>query len=202
MISGLVEWAQATFGPYGVMGLVAIAFTEAIFSPVPPDVLLPVLAQGQTASYALYLGVVTTVASVVGGAVGYWIGDRFSPWVKRRYGGPKMQRLEAWYQEYGEWVVLLAGFTPLPFKLFTLTSGFLNLRFWPFMLAAVVGRGLRFVPEALLAARYGDEVLAWLDVYEVPALLAALAVLLGLWWYTRNRSPPTPEASAREEPNP
>lgn len=187
VISGLVEWAQATFGPYGVMGLIVLAVTEAIFSPVPPDVLLPVLAKGETWSYALYLGVVTTVASVAGGAVGYWVGDRFAPWVKRRYGGPRMRRVEAWYQKYGEWVVLVAGFTPLPFKIFTLTSGFLGLRFWPFILASLAGRGLRFIPEALLAAWYGDQVLAWLDQYELPALIAGGLLVVGLWLYTRHR---------------
>lgn len=187
VISGLVEWAQATFEPYGELGLIVIAVTEAIFSPIPPDVLLPVLARGEPWTYALYLGVITTVASVAGGAVGYWIGDRFSPWVKKRYGGERMQRVESWYQEYGEWVVLLAGFSPLPFKIFTLTSGFLGLRFLPFLLASVVGRGLRFVPEALLAARYGDQVLAWTDRYEVPMLAATLLVLGALWWYSRHR---------------
>ncbi len=188
MISGLVEWAQATFGPYGELGLIVIAVTEAIFSPIPPDILLPVLARGEPWTYALYLGVITTVASVAGGAVGYWIGDRFSPWVKKRYGGERMQRVESWYQEYGEWVVLLAGFSPLPFKIFTLTSGFLGLRFLPFLLAAVVGRGLRFVPEALLAARYGDQVLAWTDRYELPMLAATLLILGALWWYSRHRN--------------
>lgn len=188
VISSLVDWAQATFEPYGVVGLIVLAFTEAIFSPVPPDVLLPVLAKGQPWSYAVYLGVVTTVASVAGGAIGYWVGKRFSPWVKKRYGGPRMQRIEAWYQAYGEWVVLLAGFTPIPFKIFTVTSGFLGLRFWPFILASFAGRGLRFVPEALLAAWYGDQVLAWLDRYELPALVATVILLVGLWWYTRHRN--------------
>lgn len=205
MTAGLVEWAQATLGPYGVLGLIVLAVTEAIISPIPPDALLPILAKGQPLGYALYLGVVTTVASVAGGAVGYWIGDRFSPWVHRKFSGPRLARVEAWYRDYGEWVVLLAGFTPLPFKIFTLTSGLLGLRFWPFMLAATIGRGARFVPEALLAARYGDQVLAWIDRYELPMLVAAVALLAGLWWYTRWRSnradvpgeePPTPEPDA------
>lgn len=187
MISGLAEWTQAVFGPYGVLGLIVVAVTEAIFSPLPPDALLPVLATGQSMSYALFLGVVTTVASVAGAAIGYWVGDRFSPWVHERYGGPKLERVEGWYQEYGEWVVLVAGFSPLPFKVFTLSSGLLRLRFWPFMAAALVGRGLRFIPEALLAARYGEAVLEWTDQYEIWLLIPTVLILVGLWLYSRHR---------------
>lgn len=199
MTSGLVDWALTTFGPYGVLGLIVLAVTEAVISPIPPDALLPILAKGQPMGYALYLGVVTTLASVAGAAIGYWVGDRFSPWVHRKFAGPRLARVEGWYREYGEWVVLLAGFTPLPFKIFTVSSGLLGLRFWPFMLASLIGRGARFVPEALLAARYGDQVLAWIDAYEIPLLIGAIVVLAGLWMYTRHRSGQT-EAPAGPAP--
>lgn len=197
LISGLADWAQATFGPYGVLGLIVLAVTEAVFSPVPPDALLPVLAAGESMPYALYLGVVTTLASVVGGAIGYWVGDRFSPWVHERYGGPNLRRVERWYQEYGEWVVLVAGFSPLPFKVFALSSGLLGLRFWPFIAAALVGRGLRFIPEALLSARYGEAVLAWTDEYEIWLLVPALLLLVGIWLYSRHRGGTTPTGRSR-----
>jgi undecaprenyl-diphosphatase len=200
LISGLVEWAQATLGPYGVPGLIVLAFTEATVSPVPPDALLPVLAYGRSIPYAIYLGLVTTVASVAGGALGYWLGDRFSPWVHRRFGGPRLAQVQGWYQQYGEWVVLVAGFSPLPFKIFTLTSGLLGLRFWPFLLAALVGRGLRFVPEAVLAARYGDQVLAWTDRYELWLLVGGLAALAGLWIWSRNRGADPSVDAAGEAP--
>lgn len=187
VLTGLVEWAQATFGPYGVLGLIVLAVTEAIVSPIPPDILLPVLALDQPWTYALYLGVITTVASVAGGAVGYWLGKEFSPWVHRRFAGPKLAKVEGWYDEHGEWIVLLAAFTPLPFKIFTVTSGLLRLRFWPFMAAAVVGRGLRFIPEALLSAYIGQEAIAWLERsgYLVLGLTALAAVAWYLWRHAR-----------------
>lgn len=206
IVGGFVEWAQATLGPYGVVGLIVLAVTEAIISPVPPDALLPILAKGQPLGYALWLGVITTVASVAGGAVGYWIGDRFSPWVHRKFAGPNLARVETWYRDYGEWVVLLAGFTPLPFKIFTVTSGLLGLRFWPFMLAATIGRGARFVPEALLAARYGDAVIAWTDRYQWWILAGTVLALGLLWWYSRWRSSEGtgagPGEAATTEPEP
>lgn len=188
VVAGLVEWAKATLGPYGVLGLIVLAFTESIISPIPPDALLPLLAFGESIPYAVYLGLVTTTASVAGGAVGYWIGDQFSEWVHRKFASEHLARAEAWYRDYGEWVVLVAALSPIPFKVFTVTSGLLGLRFWPFMLAATVGRGARFVPEAVLAALYGEQVVAWIDAYEIPLLIAGLVALVGLYAYSRYRS--------------
>lgn len=197
LTQGLVEWARATLGPYGVLGLVVLAFTEAIISPVPPDALLPLLAIGTSVPYAVYLGLVTTLASVVGAAVGYWIGDQFSDWVHRRFASEHLAKAEAWYRQYGEWVVLVAAVSPIPFKVFTVTSGLLGLRFWPFMLAATVGRGARFVPEAVLASLYGEQVIAWIDAYELPLLLVAVIALGGLYLYSRLRSADEPSPETR-----
>ncbi len=182
---GLVEWARAVFGPYGVLGLIALAFTEAVISPIPPDALLPLLAIGESVPYAVYLGLVTTAASIAGAAVGYWVGDRFSDWVHQRFSSQRLERVEAWYREYGEWVVGVAAFSPVPFKVFTVSSGLLGLRFWPFILAATIGRSLRFIPEAVLASIYGEPVIAWIDTYEIPLLILGLLVLVGLYVYSR-----------------
>lgn len=184
-----VEWIQSVLPPgFEVAGLVLLAFTEATFSPIPPDPLLVVVAERATVPRAVFLGLVTTIASVAGAAVGYWIGDQFSDWVHRKFAGENLDRAEAWYQQYGEWVVLVAAFSPIPFKVFTVTSGLLGLRFWPFILAATVGRGIRYVPLAVLASLYGEQVLAWIDTYEIPLLVAGLLALAGLYAYSRYRS--------------
>lgn len=205
VLGGLVEWAQATFGPYGIIGLILLAFTEAIISPIPPDVLLPILAKGRSLTYAAWLGAITTVASVAGAAVGYWIGKTFSPWVHRKFSGPRLARVENWYTQYGEWIVVVAAVSPIPFKVFTVASGLLGLRFWPFMLAALVGRGLRFIPEALLAARYGDQVIAWIDRYQLEVGVVTLVGLVLFYLWTRHREatdPEEPEAAPNPEPGP
>lgn len=197
----LVEWAQAVFGPYGALGLFALAFTEATFSPIPPDPLLAVLAEPVSVPRAVYLALVTTIASVAGAAVGYWIGDRFSEWAHRRFAGPRMDRVEEWYQEHGEWVVAGAALTPIPFKVFTITSGLLQLRFWPFVLASTAGRGLRYIPVAILATFYGEQVIAWVDTYEIPLLVASLVALVLFYVYTRDTASQAGggEGSASEE---
>lgn len=196
LVGGLVAWAKATLGPYGIWGLILLAVTEAVVSPIPPDVLLPVLAlpaEGQAPAYgyALWLGLVTTVASVVGGAIGYWIGSEFSPWVHRRFGGERLAKVERWYLSYGEWIVAVAALTPIPFKVFTVASGLLGMRFWPFIAAAFVGRALRFVPEALLAARYGNQAIAWLDRGGL-VLLVVLGLAVALWYGYRTWRSPEP----------
>ncbi|MDX1612001.1 MAG: VTT domain-containing protein [Candidatus Thermoplasmatota archaeon] len=197
LVGSLVAWAKATLGPYGVWGLILLSFTEAIISPIPPDILLPVLATPAPGmppdyGYAAYLGLVTTVASVLGGAVGYWVGRRFSPWVHRKFRGERLTRVEGWYKQHGEWILIVAAFTPLPFKLFTVTSGLFGMRFWPFMLAAFLGRGLRFFPEALLSARFGQQAIEWLDAGGL-IVLVVLATGVAAWWVWHRRS--RPEAS-------
>lgn len=184
-----MDWAEAVFGPWGVLGLVVLAVTEAVVSPIPPDVLLPLLAIDEPWHTALLLGLLTTVASVAGGAIGYWVGDRFSPWVHRRWGGPRMVRVEGWYRTYGVWAVAVAAFTPIPFKLFTVTSGVLRLRFWPFVGASLVGRGLRFVPEAVLMSLYGRQAIAWLDAGGLIVLLITVVVVAALWAWHRSSRP-------------
>ncbi len=190
LIAGLVAWAKATFGPYGAWGLFGLAVTEAVFSPIPPDILLPVLAvpaEGMPPdyAYALFLGLVATLGSVVGGAIGYAIGKWFSPWVHRKFSGERLTKVEGWYREHGEWIVLVAAFTPIPFKVFTVSSGLFRMRFWPFILAAAVGRGLRFIPEGLLSARYGQQAIDWLDAGGL-ALLAVLGLGLAAWYFWRS----------------
>ncbi len=192
----MVVWVQTVLGPYGVYGLMVLAASSATFFPVTPDPLLVPLAIDQTVRYAVFLGVATSLASVTGGMIGYAIGDRFSPWVKKKYGGPRMDQVEAWYQRYGEWVVLVAGFSPLPFKVFTVTSGLLGLRFWVFVPFALVGRMMRFVPLAVVAALYGAQVLAWISRYELPLLFASVLIVGALWWYTRRQEAPAPSAGA------
>lgn len=171
ILGPLVEWTKETLGPFGEPGLAVIAFTEAIINPIPPDPLLAILAVDQSLWYALYLGLFTAFWSVAGAAVGYWIGGRFSPWVHRKFAGPRMDKVEGWYKEHGEWIVAIAAVTPIPFKIFTVSSGLFHLRFWHFLAAAAVGRSLRFVPEALLSARYGEQAIVWLDQGGLVILL-------------------------------
>lgn len=140
-----MEWAEHRFAP-AVLAL--LTFAESVFFPIPPDVLLApmVLSKPQR---AWQLATLTTVSSVIGGVVGYLLGFwMFEPFIEPiliefNY-MDKFEHAMAWFSEYGVWVVFIAGFSPIPYKVFTLSAGFLHMLFIPFLIASTIGRGLRF----------------------------------------------------------
>jgi membrane protein YqaA with SNARE-associated domain len=138
-------WAQHRHAP---RYLAALSFAESSVFPIPPDVLLApmVLARPNNAwRYAL----LTTVASVLGGCLGYvlgvflfsTVGEAIIEFYHAQAGFIMTQE---WFERYGTWVILIAGFTPLPYKLFTISAGLVGMPLLPFIVASVVGRGARF----------------------------------------------------------
>jgi membrane protein YqaA with SNARE-associated domain len=134
--------------PHAPRYLAALSFAESSFFPVPPDVMLApmVLARRQRAwAYAA----LTTAASVVGGIVGYYIGvflyaEVAMPLIQLYHAEARFAQVQGWFAEYGFWAVFLAGFTPIPYKVFTITAGVTSMAFAPFVIASAVGRGGRF----------------------------------------------------------
>lgn len=128
--------------------LAGLSFTESVIFPIPPDVMLAPMALAQP-QRAWYLAWLTTLASVLGGIAGYWLGYfLFDPVVLPlvEYSG-KLQTLEQvklWFADYGVWVVFIAGFSPIPYKLFTVGAGLMQMAFFPFVLASLIGRASRF----------------------------------------------------------
>lgn len=152
-----MRWAEHKFAP---AVLAALTFAESVFFPIPPDVLLApmVLSKPQN---AWRLATITTVSSVVGGVVGYLLGYlMFEPWIQPlliefNY-MTKFESAMAWFEQYGVWVVFIAGFSPIPYKVFTLSAGFLQMLFIPFLIASTIGRGMRFFLVAGLI-RFGGQ---------------------------------------------
>ncbi len=139
--------------------LFALSFTESSFFPIPPDTMLLPMALAQPAK-AWYFAALTTLASVLGGIFGYLIGyfafDLIEPWLQQsRYWEAYLHGRE-WFERWGVWAVLLAGFSPIPYKVFTLTAGVMQMAFLPFVLASLLGRGARFFLVAALV-RLGGE---------------------------------------------
>ena len=140
-----LRWAEHKFAP---RILAMLTFAESIFFPIPPDVLLApmVLAKPEN---AWKLASLTTVASVIGGVVGYSLGYlMFDPWILPiiiDFGyQARFDKIMLWFAEWGVWVVFLAGFSPIPYKLFTVSAGFLHMAFLPFLFVSAIGRGIRF----------------------------------------------------------
>ncbi|MES2029007.1 MAG: YqaA family protein [Pseudomonadota bacterium] len=160
MLRRMYDWCiDAAHKPYALWILGIVSFAESSFFPVPPDVMLIPMALARPQKAWLYAGL-CTLTSVAGGVVGYLIGavlyDSVGQWVIHFYGyGDKVEAFRAGYAEYGAWIILLKGLTPIPYKLVTITSGFANYNIWMFVALSVVARGVRFYVVAVLLNRYG-----------------------------------------------
>ena len=145
--------------PHAPRYLAVLSFAESSFFPVPPDVMLAPMALAMPRR-AWRLAALTTLASVAGGVLGYLIGafafDLAEPWLRAAGYWPHYQRAVAWFGQWGVWVVFLAGFTPIPYKIFTVSAGAVGMAFAPFVAASLVGRGARFYLVAGLI-RWGGE---------------------------------------------
>jgi membrane protein YqaA with SNARE-associated domain len=165
--------------PY-VLG--AVSFAESSFFPIPPDVMLVPMALARP-ERAWFYAALTTVTSVVGGLVGYAIGallyDSVGKWLFQLYGLESgAEAFRAAYAQYGAWIILLKGFTPIPYKLVTITSGFAGYDLFAFTILSLITRGARFAFVAALLGRYGEPIKAILDRHLglVAAILAAFIV--------------------------
>ena len=152
----VMRWSEHPHAPWYLGGL---SFAESSFFPVPPDVMLAPMALAKP-DRAVRYALLTTLASVAGGIVGYLIGflafDAIAPWVRELGYWQKYELAQSWFAEWGFWAILLAGFSPIPYKIFTITSGAISMSFAPFVLASIIGRGARFFLVALLM-RWGGE---------------------------------------------
>tara|TARA_R110002050_G_scaffold164919_3_gene295107 strand:- start:1076 stop:1654 length:579 start_codon:yes stop_codon:yes gene_type:complete len=164
-----LKWAEHKFAP---RILALLTFAESVFFPIPPDVLLApmVLAKPQK---AWRLASITTIASIAGGVVGYLLGYlMFEPWIQpliTEFGyQSRFDTAMEWFSKWGVWVVFIAGFSPIPYKLFTVSAGFLQMAFLPFLIASAVGRGMRFFLVAGLIQWGGSamekNLRKWIDV--------------------------------------
>ena len=136
-----------------------ISFLESCVLPFPPpDVMLAPMAMAKPKKW-LSLALFTTVTSVLGGLAGYllgaWAGEWLIPLIENWGYGEKFNYAKALFSEWGIWAVLVAGFSPIPYKLFTVTAGLLSLALLPFLLASFAGRGVRFFIVSLLMAKIG-----------------------------------------------
>lgn len=175
-------WKMADSKGAGTV-LAVVSFTESIFFPVPPDLLLIPMALANRKK-AFKLALQCLVYSLAGGLVGYLIGYYFMELlgmpIVRFYGLlDKYDLIQQWYETYSAWAVALAGLTPIPYKLCTLTAGAFNINLLVFVVASTLSRGLRFFTIALLIYLFGEKVRFFLEkrFNLVVAATAALVVL-------------------------
>lgn len=177
----LYDWVQHfAETPYGSWALFLLAFAESSFFPVPPDILLIALAVS-IPSKAFRYALICSVGSVLGGIFGYIIGYQFMEFVGfgilNFYGlTDKYESVAELYNRYNAWAVGIAGFTPIPYKVFTISAGAFKVNFGVFLLASIVSRSARFFIVAGLIYVFGAQIRAFIEKYF--NILAVIFVLL------------------------
>ena len=180
LVEDLLEWGKDIFLPLGDTGLFIIAFVESSIFPIPPDVVLIPLVLFEP-QLGLYYASVSTAGSILGGIAGYYIGLKGGrPLARRLFSESKLKRVEDYFEKYGAWSVLIAAFTPIPYKVFTIASGIVRLDLKRFILASTIGRGARFFGEAAVIMVWGEQILEFmLQYFEIITLIVG-AVIVGV----------------------
>ncbi|HNW82552.1 MAG TPA: YqaA family protein [bacterium] len=181
----VLHWADTK---YGTPALATLSFAESSFFPVPPDVLLIALNMGKPKK-SFYYALVCSIASIVGGMLGYYIGaglwsllsgiffsyiPGFTPEI--------FAKVQGMYNEYGFAAVLIAGFTPIPYKVFTISSGVFGMSFPLFVLASVISRSARFFIVSAMIYFFGEPIKKFIDKY-FNLLSGAFVVLIILGFF-------------------
>ena len=156
---GVMRFSRRREAPYY---LSLLSFVESFILPFPPPHVMLAPMSLARPSRAMQFAALTLLFSVLGGLVGYMIGaflfDLAEPYVTAWGYQARFEKVTTWFEYWGFWAVLVAGFSPVPYKLFTIAAGVLNLALIPFVLASIIGRGARFFLLAWCLARYGPAI--------------------------------------------
>ena len=174
---------------YAVWYLSVLSFAESSFFPIPPDVMLAPMCMAQPSRAWRYAGI-TTLASVIGGLLGYLIGyyafDLIQPWLQESHYWDKYQHARSWFEEWGFWAILVAGFSPIPYKVFTIAAGTLAMSLPLFVAGSIIGRGGRFFLVAGLMAWGGPEMEQKLRIYVERIGWLVIILAIAAFFYFRH----------------
>jgi membrane protein YqaA with SNARE-associated domain len=163
--------------------LFAVSFTESSIFPIPPDVMLAPMVLSRPDKAWRYAAL-CTLASVLGGMLGYAIGfflTGFGQWLLSLIGHPEGTAVfSAWFDRYGLWVILIKGLTPIPYKMVTIAAGIAHFSFATFIIASVITRGARFFLVAYVVKRFGPAMLPVIEKRLSLFAAVAIAAIVGL----------------------
>lgn len=184
LLERVLVWSRHPKAPWYLGGL---SFAESSFFPVPPDVMLIPMVLARP-GHAWRLATLTTLTSVAGGIAGFAIGalalDLVEPWIRDLGYWAAYERARGWFEDWGVWAVLLAGFSPVPYKIFTIAGGAMAMSLPPFILASAAGRGGRFFLVAALV-RWGgpamvDRLRRYVDLIGWALVMACILLYFAL----------------------
>jgi len=182
----MYDWCVATAGkPYATWVMGAVSFVESSFFPIPPDAMLIPMCLARP-DKAYHFATVCTLTSVAGGilgyAIGYYLYESLGLWLMQLYGyGDKIEAFQQQYQEWGAWIIVLKGLTPIPYKIVTIASGFAHYPIVPFILLSFIARGMRFYLVAFLINRYGERAREIIEKrLGLWTTIAAVVIVVGI----------------------
>ena len=175
-----MEWIA---GPYGTWTLFIIAFVESSFFPIPPDVFLIAMciaAPTRAFKYAAICAAGSVLGGMLGYGLGFWFMESLGQQIISWYGlEHKYLSVQDLYQKYDAWAVGTAGFTPLPYKLFTITAGAFEINFITFVVASLISRSARFFLVAAFIWKFGAPVKGFIDRYFNIISIVFMILLIG-----------------------
>ena len=179
-----LQWAQSKYALYW---LVAISFFESFILPYPPpDVILAPMAL-KTTDKAYKFAAVCTILSTVGGVIGYFIGsyaiDAITPFIKDTNYIDKLTIVKSWFDKYGMIIIIVAGFSPLPYKVFAIGAGVASMAFLPFVILSFLARGVRFFLVVFIVLKFGKKLDNMLQKYVDHICYVLIIIILGIWYF-------------------
>ena len=196
----LTDWMLGLADNDWAIGLlILLSFSESVVFPIPPDPLLIAIGIASPES-AIWIAAFVTLASVCGAYVGHWLGRKVGrPLLGRLISESKIERAEALFSRYGAWAIIVAAFTPVPYKVFTILAGILDLRMRNFLIASLIGRGARFLTIGVLIFIFGESIREFIDSnFEIVtiacggALAVTVAGYIGYRWMRDAKASQTP----------
>lgn len=178
---------------HGLWGLIFTGFAESSFLPLAPDFLLVPLALALP-HRAFMLALICTASSIAGSLFGYFLGDKIGhPLLLKVTSAKTMNRLESVFNKFGAWVIFVAALTPIPYKLFTISSGCFSMNLPRFLLAAMLGRGVRFFAEAALIFTMGQQAVKFIQANYGWISLAVVVLVVLVFLLSRYLASPAVE---------
>lgn len=175
MIHAIEEWLME----YGVFGLFFVSFADSSFFPIPPDVLLIPMGISNPDS-AIWYAFVTTVASVLGAILGWFIGKKLGrPVLRLIISEEKIQKVEHYFTKYGPMAILIAAFTPIPYKVFTIFAGISKIKLRVLIIWSIIGRGARFFLEAAIIVILGERAKPFIEEnFTILTIIGSILIII------------------------
>ncbi len=149
-------------GEFAVLLLLTLSIAESFFFPIPPDILLIPLALLNPQNAIIY-GLIVVIGSIIGGIIGHQLGNKFGRKILSKLRLAPNKKIEAVFDKYGFWAIVVAGITPIPYKIFSISAGIMHYQIKLFILASLIGRGVRFFSIAIAIYFLGEQFNALID---------------------------------------